>query len=125
MGLLMNISKCLFNEPRCVFGSIDNSILNAIEASVGIEGQSAKDLISILLEDLAQVFKNKFFAFEIMFKIYDLCHSLGNSEDDEKRKIMNKIKHKLIFFMSFYKSEISFSQMESFRLQVKIISNEF
>ena len=74
MGLLMNISKCLYNEPRCVFGSVDNSILKAIESSVVIEGQSAKDLISILLEDLAQVFKNKFFGSVIGLTLLFFSH---------------------------------------------------
>lgn len=125
LGSLMNISKCLQLEPRSAFGSIENAFNKAIEASIMAEGQIAKDFIEIILEDLIQIFKNKFFAFEIMLGLYDLCHKIDEPDVEiERKKILAKIKQKLIFFMSFYKSEVPFSLIEKWRNQVKLIKEK-
>lgn len=122
LGILMNVSRCLYVEPRCSFGSIGNALNQACEASIMTEGQLAKDFIEIILIDMAQIFKNKFFIFEILFKIYDLCHCLEDPiEENELKKTLSKIKQKLIFFMSFCKSEVTFSLMEKWRIQVKFM----
>lgn len=122
LGLLINVSKCLQLEPRSTFGSLENAFNKAIEASIMTEGQIAKDFIEIIFEDLIQIFKNKFFAFEIFFGLYDLCHKIDEPDlEIERKKILGKIKQKLIFFMCFYKYEVSFSLMEKWRSQVKLI----
>lgn len=125
MGSLINVSKCLYLEPKLQVGSIENALEFAFEASIACEGLPiAKGFNELILEDLIQIFKNKFFGFEVFFKIYDLCHQIENKEDfGEKKKVMNKIKQKLIFFMSFYKSEQPFSSLQILREKVLLFLN--
>lgn len=125
LDTLINISKCLHIEPRISFGCFDNSIRSVIENSILFEGEIAKNLIIVVFEDIIQILKNKFFLFEILYKIYDLCHDNEcfdekNQENSEKNKILSKIKHKLIFFMSFLKSKVSSSLLENFHKDVNI-----
>ena len=119
LAILMNVSICLHKEPRCGFGSMENAIEKAIETSIVYEGEIGKGLVDIVIEDLTHIFKNKFFIFEILFKIYDLCHWNENPEENEEnRKIINKIKQKIIFYLSFIKSEITSTCLDEMRNQV-------
>lgn len=118
LGLLISVSKCLEREIRCSFGSIENAVFEAVESSIAIERENAKMFTEIIFADLSQVLKNKFFAFEILFKIYDLSHHVDESLEENERKKVGKIKQKLIFFMSFLKSEVALNTLEKWRIQV-------
>lgn len=123
LDTLINISKCLHIEPRISFGCFDNAIRSVIENSILSEGEIAKNLMVIVCEDMVQILKNKFFIFEILFKIYDLCHDNEcfdekNSENPEKNKNLSKMKHKIIFLMSLLKSKVSTSLLENFQKEV-------
>ncbi len=97
--------KVLWNKD-IVFNSIQSSInefLNNIY-KYG-ETKNSKQIEKMVLNDLKQMLKNKFYLFEAFLRIYEIIHKFVSSVDKKtsKNKKIILAKHKIIYFLSLIK----------------------
>ena len=81
------------------------STLNEFISNVS-DGKNYRWIHKMVLDDLLSVFQNKFYLFEALIRMYEILHRYSRSNTNYPQKItsiINKSKHKIIYFLSYLK----------------------
>lgn len=127
LNYIFTIAPLLSTKTTCVPENFESSINYICGNMKIIEGNNIKETKKLIIKDIIELLLgSKSFLFESLIRLYELIHA-SSQEKNISKKIINQCilaKHKLIYYMSYLKSNVKNEQIVNLQREINLYLKE-
>lgn len=127
LNYIFTIAPLLSKKTTCTPENFESSLSYIFGNMKIIEGNNIIEIKKLIIKDILNLLLGKkTFLFESLIRLYEIIHS-SLQEKNISKKIINQCtlaKHKLIYYMSYLKSNVTDEQIIELKKEINLYLNE-